>query len=241
MAEEEKVTKKPSAIPFIVVLVAIASFLAGSYFTKSQYQKSQEAQVPTPTPVAQQPQEEKLVLGASEIAKIYENATLVKGNPEARVTIVEFSDFQCPACGGAAPAVEQILETFSGQVKVIFRHFPLSFHPLARPASLASLCAEEQGKFWEYHDKIFGNQQKLSDASLKEWAKELGMDRAKFNVCFDEKRYESKVDEDYSLGQEVGVNATPTFFVNGKKVQWKDQTEGWFNALKRYVEAELGR
>lgn len=238
MAEEKKIATFTT--PILVALLVVASFLAGMFWTKVRYLEKEKAseEIVQVTPSPQPPQEEGAGLREEETAKLAEVGP-VKGGSDAPVTIVEFSDFQCPACGGAAPAVEQILENFGDQVKLVFRHFPLSFHPYARPAALASLCAEEQGRFWEYHDKIFKNQRELSDAALKKWAEELGLNETKFNICLDEERYKSRVDEDYLLGQEVGVGGTPTFYVNGRMVEWKDQTEGWFNALKRYVDAEL--
>jgi len=236
-------TTKTKTLPVsavLAVLLAVAAFLAGSFWTKIQFQGGKSQPTPQPAANAGQPTQAPAVLGAAEQTKLLEGAILIKGKDGASITMVEFSDLQCPACAGAAPAVDQILEDYGDKIKLIFRHFPLTtIHPYARPAALASFCANEQGKFWEYHDKVFENQATLSEDALKQWAKELGLNTTQFNACLDSKKYASQVDTDTALGNQVGVAGTPTFFVNGKRVEWKDRTEGWFNALKRYVETEL--
>lgn len=145
----------------------------------------------------------------------------ILGKADAPITIVEYSDFQCPFCSRAySDAVTGIKNNYveSGKVKIVYKHFPLSFHPEAEPAALASECAAEQGKFWEFHDKIFENQAEISTASYKKWATELGLDAAKFNTCVDSKKYLSKVRADFVEGQQVGIQGTPGFFVEGELV-----------------------
>lgn len=227
-------------LPVLIVLLALASFLAGAFFTKIQYLEGGKVgqAKPTPTPSQALPLS-PTVLGQEEVAKLIDGAPM-RGNKDAQVTIIEFSDFQCPACGGAAPSVKKILADYEGKIKLYFRQFPLeTIHPLARTAALASFCAQEQGKFWEYHDKIFENQKDLSETSLKKWAGDLKLNQVKFNTCFNNKQYDQAVDNDISLGNSVNISGTPTFYVNGKIVEWNAQTEGWYNALKRYIEAEL--
>src|SRR5437660_5340101 len=140
-----------------------------------------------------------------------------RGPEQAPVTIVEFSDFQCPYCGREVPVVERVMKEYDGKVKLVFRHFPLDFHPFAAKAAEAGACAADQGsdKFWKLHDKMFGNQQKLAVSDLKGYAKEIGLDSSKFDKCLDNGEMKALVEADEKAGQEAGVNGTPAFFVNG--------------------------
>jgi protein-disulfide isomerase len=122
-------------------------------------------------------------------------------------------------------------------VRVVFRHFPLGFHDRAEPAAIAADCANEQGKFWEYHDKLFANQQKLDDASLKQYATELALDTEKFNACVDSAKYKAEVQQDAKDGQAVGVTGTPAFFVNGRFLSGAQP----FDAFKAIIDDELSR
>ena len=138
-----------------------------------------------------------------------------RGPKDARVTIVEFSDFECPYCGAAHDTVEQVMNTYAGKVRLVYRQFPLSFHPHAAKAAEASLCAADQGKFWEYHDVLFKNQKKLEAADLKAHASEVGIDAQKFGQCLDSGDKKKAVDADQQAGLAAGVGGTPAFFING--------------------------
>jgi protein-disulfide isomerase len=140
-----------------------------------------------------------------------------RGPDKAPVTIVEFSDFQCPYCGREFPVVERLMKEYDGKVRLVFRHFPLDFHPYAQKAAEAGACAAAQGtdKFWKLHDKMFGNQQKLAVDDIKGYAKEAGVDSAQFDKCLDSGEKRALVDADEKAGQQAGVNGTPAFFVNG--------------------------
>jgi protein-disulfide isomerase len=138
-----------------------------------------------------------------------------RGPDSARITIVEFSDFQCPFCGREAPVIDKLMKDYDGKVKLVFRHFPLDFHPFAAKAAEAAACAADQGKFWQMHDKMFGNQQKLAVEDLKADAKELGLDSGKFDKCLDSGEKKELVKADQKAGSEAGVNGTPAFFVDG--------------------------
>lgn len=146
----------------------------------------------------------------------------VLGNPNAKVTLIEYSDFQCPFCGRLfLETLPKIKENFvkSGKVKFIYRHFPLrSIHTNAQKAAEASECASEQGKFWEYHDLIFQRQNLMSEESFKSWAKELGLNSEKFNSCLGSGKYAPRIDVDYNEGIALGINGTPATFVNGKLI-----------------------
>ena len=162
----------------------------------------------------------------------------VQGSKDAPVTIIEFSDFQCPYCGRFySQTLPQIEEEYikTGKVKLVYRHCPLSFHQYAQKASEAAECADEQGKFWEYHDKLYENQNSLDAASLKKYAKELGLDTAKFDSCMDSGKTASKVQKDFKDGQAAGVQGTPAFFINGVPVTGAQPYE----VFKQVIEQEL--
>ena len=144
----------------------------------------------------------------------------VRGNPEASVAIVEYSDFQCPYCAQVQPLLMQLLEKYPRDVKLVFKHFPLSFHQAARPATIASLAAHEQDKFWEMHDVLFANYKTLSVNKLQDYAREAGLDveRWRRDVAQNQEDYEAIATADYNLGTSVSVRGTPTLFVNGVKV-----------------------
>ena len=157
-------------------------------------------------------------LPPEKVAKIAAGENLPSfGNPDATVTIVEFSDFQCPYCSLAANAVNEIKPEYKDKVRVVFRQFPLSFHKQAHLAAQASLAANAQGKFWEYHDKLFANQKQLERANLEAYAEELGLDMDAFKKALDEGTYKETVDAELALGGEVFVSGTPTVFINGKR------------------------
>ena len=139
-----------------------------------------------------------------------------KGPEDAPVTIIEFTDFQCPFCKRGADTVDQIVDAYGDQVRVVFRDFPLAaLHPDAQQAHEAGECADEQGKFWEIHDKIFANQADVSVATLKGYAEDLGLDMDRFNTCLDNNAMKAEIDADMAAGREYGVSGTPAFFING--------------------------
>ena len=145
--------------------------------------------------------------------------TLVKGPPDAPITIVEFSDFQCPFCASAQPVLKQVLEAYPNDVKLVFRHFPLERHPEAKIAAEAAECAARQGKFWEYHDRLFASPSAISVIHLGVIAEEVGLDRPTFSTCLETGASRTRVNEDLERGVRAGVTATPTFFVNGRMVE----------------------
>lgn len=138
-----------------------------------------------------------------------------RGPADAKVTIVEFSDFQCPFCARAYDTVEQVMQAYPGKVRLVFRNFPLNFHPFAQKAAEASACADDQGKFWPYYETLFKNQQKLAVADLKDHAKSLGLDATKFAKCLDSGDKTKSVQVDQEAGTQATVNGTPAFFING--------------------------
>lgn len=141
----------------------------------------------------------------------------VRGAPMAPVTIVEFSDFQCPFCAAAYPELERIISQYEGRVKLVFKHYPLPSHSRAQYAARAAEAAGRQGKFWEMHDILFDNQRKLEDGDLKRYAEMLGLDMERFEADMTEAATAERVAADRTLGERLGVDGTPSIFVNGRK------------------------
>ncbi len=178
-----------------------------------QAQQRQDAGALPPTPSA--PSNNPLPLQTFEVTE----DNHVRGEFKAPITFVEFSDFECPFCERHYPTLKKILSDNAGKVRLVYKHFPLSFHADAQKAAEASECADEQGKFWEYHDKLFDNQPGgYSIAKFKQWADDLNLNTAPFNDCLDSGKYAQKVQADFDEGQRKGVNGTPATFVNGQLV-----------------------
>ena len=141
----------------------------------------------------------------------------LQGNPDAPITIVEFADFQCPFCSRVQPILNEVLTKYKGKVKLAYRDFPLSqIHQHAEAAAGASRCALAQGKYWQMHDAMFADQSKLDEAALVKTAASLGMDQKSFESCLHSGKYKQAVEQDVQAGSRAGVNATPTFFINGE-------------------------
>jgi len=157
-----------------------------------------------------------------------------KGNADAKVTIVEFTDFQCPSCAQQHPVLERLVSEFGNRVRLVVRDFPLSQHADAPKAAEAAEAAREQGKYWEYAALLFRNQSALDVNKLKQYATDLGLDRARFDAALDSRKFAEKVERDVIDGQKLGVNGTPTFYINGKRVSDRS-----YEALKATIEAAL--
>ena len=143
----------------------------------------------------------------------------VTGAKDAKVTIIEFSDFQCPFCKRGKDTMEQILKAYPNDVRVVFKHMPLSFHKMAKPCALATIAAGKQGKFWEMHNEFFDNQGSLSDEFIVATAKKLGLNIDKFNADRGSKAAEEQLNADIALAGKNGISGTPGFFVNGVAVK----------------------
>ncbi len=161
----------------------------------------------------------------------------VRGHPDAPVTIVEFSDFQCPYCVRARPTVNRVQEVYGDQVRFAFRHFPLAFHDQAQKAGEAAACAGDQNKFWEMHDRLWESPGQLQPAALKEHALALGLDGETFGQCLDSGRHASVVEEDAAAGSQLGVSGTPAFFINGRPLIGAQP----FEAFALLIDEELAR
>ena len=139
------------------------------------------------------------------------------GNKSAPITLIEFADFQCPYCGRVAPTIKKVQQTYGDKVRLVWKDFPLTqIHPQAFKAGEAAHCAGDQGKYWEYHDRLFENQQSLMPDDLKKHAEALGLDAGKFASCLDTSKYGERVRDGVAQGTRLGVNSTPMFYVNGR-------------------------
>jgi protein-disulfide isomerase len=175
--------------------------------------------------------------GAVVAGKLDFNKLPVKGNPNAKVTILEFSDFECPFCGRVGPTLQQVLSTYPNDVRVAFVQLPLPFHKNANPAAQAALAAHEQGKFWPYHDLLFANQRALTRPDLEKYAEQLGLDMMAFRSALDSNKYNAEVEAQLAYAGSVGVNGTPGFLVNGVAISGAVP----FENFKSVIDAELKR
>lgn len=170
------------------------------------------------------------------------------GKADAKVTIIEFGDYQCPLCRAfwreTLPRIKkEYVET--GRVRIVFRDFPIQdVHPEATVTAMAAECAEDQGKFWEFHDKAFREQDRrgrdiirYSARDVRRWATEIGLEAAAFNECLDSERHKAEVQKDYKDGADIGMNGTPVFFINGRALVGAHP----FATFQKIIEEELKR
>lgn len=217
-----------TALVGIAILLSIIN-LAATYNLYTEFDANklnttaQPTPVPTQTPV-------KITVSADDDP--------VKGSNDAPVTMIEFSDYECFFCARySLQTFPQIDENYiqTGKVKLIFRDYPLGFHQHARKAAEASECADEQGKYWEYHHLLFENHEALDNESLKQYAVDLGLDATIFNECLDSGKMAQEVEKDFQDGVSYGIKGTPTFFINGIKVVGAQPYE----AFQQIIEQEL--
>lgn len=159
----------------------------------------------------------------------------VRGAPMAKITIVEFSDFECPYCGAAHPALSALLSEFNGQVNLAFKHFPLDGHKNSMPAARAAVAAQLQGKFWEMADALFEHQRELSAEKIRELAQGVGLDMARFDADIASPAVQQRVERDKKEGTGLGIQGTPSLFVNGRPYKEPIQS------LSKYLKEELAR
>jgi protein-disulfide isomerase len=174
----------------------------------------------------------------SKVKVSFDDNDPVQGSKDAPITIIEFSDFQCPYCAKFyTQTLPQIRDNYinTGKVKFVYRDYPLSFHQYAKKAAEAADCAQEQGKFWEFHDMIYENQASLNNEKLKQYAIDLGLNTNEFNTCLDSGKMSQEVMKDFQDGSSYGVTGTPAFFINGTKLVGAQPYE----AFQRIIEQEL--
>ncbi len=161
-----------------------------------------------------------------------------KGPDSAPVTMIEFSDFQCPYCASLSKTLHRVVVDFGSEVRLVYRQFPLAqIHPYAEGAAEASLCAAEQGRFWDMHDLMFQNQSLLKEEDLKADAAKLNLDSANFDQCLNSHRYAGKINEDMREGATLGVSGTPAVFINGRMLTGAQSYED----LAKVIQEELGK
>jgi protein-disulfide isomerase/copper chaperone CopZ len=212
-AEKEKSIRLSVPISIIIAGLIIGGAVIIDGGTGSSIAKPVPSQA-QPNTVQPEPSEQDSVVQFDITSESH-----IRGNPDAPITLVEFSDFECPFCVRHYPTLKKILNDYWGKVRLVYKHFPLSFHPNGQKTAEASECAGEQNFFWEYHDKLFDNFQiGYSLENFKKWAKELGLNAQQFNICLDSGKYAQKVQTDYQEGLQKGVNGTPATFVNGQLV-----------------------
>jgi protein-disulfide isomerase len=173
----------------------------------------------------------------NEVYKVAVGNAPVKGGKQPKVTVIAFSEFQCPFCARVLPTLEQVHKTYGNDVQVVFKHFPLGFHQNAMPAAEAAEAAKEQGKFWEMHDKLFANQQSLDRTTFEKYAQELGLDMAKFKAALDSGRGKAVAEANMKEGTQFGVRGTPSFFINGRFFRGAQP----FDNFKTVIDEEIGK
>jgi len=230
----------------IAALIMSAAFLGGSYViadaldrTTAQIEVASEVLANLPAaggaqkadrPTRRRPdpsQEYKVALGKAPI----------RGAKDAPITIVEWSDFQCPFCNRVTPTLAKVEEEYGSKVRIVFKHLPLSIHSKAPAAHAAAEAAHRQGKFWEMHDKIFESQRDLAVETFERYAKEIGIDVERFKKDVVSADVKKSVDEDMQQAQELGVSGTPAFFINGRFLSGAQP----FESFKRTIDAELAK
>jgi protein-disulfide isomerase len=174
------------------------------------------------------------IFNLSSVTDLPIGRSAIKGDPKAPVTITIFDDFQCPYCAKLVPTIEKVVEANPKQVKVVFKHFPLSMHKFARQAAIASIAARNQGKFWPMHDELFANYNKLNDAKIRELAEKIGLNMNKFDADIANPALQQEINLDMQLGTQAGVRGTPAVYINGK--QARDRS---FEGLQKVVREEL--
>ena len=165
----------------------------------------------------------------------------ILGSENAPITIIEFSDYECPYCRQWHSEVySQLIDTYGDQIRFVYRDFPLeSIHPNANSAAEAANCAHEQGVFWDYHDMLFSNEKGLGSTAYLEYASQLEIDQAAFQECIETNRYKSEVQADFEFAADLGVRSTPTFFINGIAVVGAQPFEIFQQVIDRELAGEL--
>jgi protein-disulfide isomerase len=174
------------------------------------------------------------ILAIAQVHNLPVGTSAVKGDANAPVSIVLFDDFQCPYCAKLLPTLDQVMAAYPKQVKVVFKHFPLSMHKFAKQAAVASIAARNQDKFWPLHDQLFANYNKLNDAKIRELAEAVDLDMARFDQDMANPDLLQEVNTDMQLGAKAGVRGTPAVYINGR--QLKDRS---LTGFKRMIKAEL--
>jgi protein-disulfide isomerase len=238
-------SQQTGSASIVAALIIGLSIVAGALIIRSSVERAAEevaalgetvgkvelaAARPTPTAAPPRPD-------PSRRYSVDTKGSPVKGNPKAKLAIVEFSDFQCPFCGRVVPTIEQIEREYGDDVRIVFKHLPLSMHPKAPAAHAAAEAAHRQGKFWEMHDLIFADQRNMSPERYLEYAAQLDLDVDRFKRDVASAEVKQKIASDAAEAARLGVSSTPGFFVNGRYIRGAQP----FSAFKAVIDEELGR
>lgn len=235
MSNDQSSSQPNISIPLAIIA---AGFLIALGLAVSNWSGSQQAPSEAALGETTQPQEETSPEAADNQPVKVTDQDHIRGNPEAPVTIVEFSDFQCSFCQRFHSTVQQALDDYPDKVRWVYKHFPLGFHEQAKPAAEASECVAEQAGdkgFWQFADGLFANQSRLGKDLYQELAGEIGIDLSQFNNCLNSGKFKDKVEADYQQGVEAGVSGTPGSFVNGRMISGAQP----YSALKASIESAL--
>lgn len=226
----------------IAIFSTVSFFLLYGIFLKTARIQDtgyvpEEAEKVQEEPEAAVPEAQAPGADLSKLEPISDNEHIA-GSEKGKLEMVVFTDFQCPFCSRHAETVGKIVEEYGDDVKLVLRHFPLGFHPEAKPAAMAAECAGDQGKFWEMHDELFAMSAEgtLGAEGYDRAAKELELDAGKFAKCIDDAGHAEKIQSDYQQGIAVGVKGTPATFVNGKLISGAVP----YDSFKSIIESELG-
>lgn len=207
------------AVFALIGFFALLARTEGGLTTKSSSKTNSTTGTTTNTSGSASGSKSGQAAGTAKVSVPVTDADWSRGAKDAKVTIVEFSDIQCPFCGRFHPTMQQIIKDYDGKVRWVYKHFPLdSIHPNARPAAEAAECAGEQGKFWEFVDTMFADQSKLGSSYYSQVAKDLGLNTSQFDSCVSSGKYKQKVEDQYQEGVKLGVGGTPTSFANGQPI-----------------------
>ena len=166
------------------------------------------------------------------------NGSPTKGSEKAEVTIVKFEDFQCPYCKAVQPNFQEVLKRYDGKIRLVHKDLPLEqIHPQARQAAEAARCADDEGKFWEYHDKLYASSPNAAPEDLKSYAKDLGLKQDSFDKCLTSGKYKETIQKDVNEGASLGLTGTPTFFINGRELSGAQSVQ----AISEIIDEELSR
>ena len=230
----------------IAALVISLSIIGGSFFVANSLDRA-TAQIevatevldklPTAAPSRNAQRERKARPDPNEEHKVEVGSAPILGSETATVTIVEWSDFQCPFCGRVSPTLEKIREEYGDQVRLAFKHLPLAIHPQAKAAHAAAEAAHRQGKFWEMHDLIFTNQRDLKVETLEGYAASIDLDMDQYRRDVSAKDVLDRISEDMEQAQSLGVTGTPSFFINGKFLSGAQP----YAIFKRSIDAALAK
>ena len=233
-------TNKQYTVLFVAALIVLVVIfflvLFSSFIGLSDFGAQKDIQVAKPATFDINKGPDPLITPAARLyTALINESDPVRGNPQAKLVIMEFGDFECPYCKQQHSSLVEILAEYKGQVSLVWKDFPIPTHLQAKTAALAARCAGEQGKFWEYHDYLFANQSELSHQTYNQIALELDFNLGQFNNCLDSQKYIKEVGQGLVDGQRLGVDATPYLFIGNKRFNYALAYE----ELKKSIEEEL--